>query len=53
MNSLCFAQSMELISPKFIGLTDRGDRYRFVVHSNDHNVMMIKVIDFDISCNAG
>jgi hypothetical protein len=43
---------MELITPNFIGMYDDGSKFKYTVDSND-NIVMIKILDFDISCNAG
>ena len=34
-------------------MNDIGNKYRFVMESTDHIVMMVRIIDFDISCNSG
>jgi hypothetical protein len=44
---------MELIAPNFLGMRDIGDTYRFEVQSEDKIVMMLKILDFDISCSSG
>jgi hypothetical protein len=44
---------MELITPNFVGMHDTGSAFRYSVYSTDKIVMMIKILDFDISCDAG
>ncbi|XP_045161956.2 uncharacterized protein LOC123526773 [Mercenaria mercenaria] len=50
----CKGSSMELISPAFLGMYDISPEYRytFLFESPHHDVIMIKITDFDISCYA-
>lgn len=53
-NNICAKRGMVLISPRFLGMASPSTVYIYTVENIPAVVLMkVKVIDFEISCNAG